>query len=490
MLFRFIIILLLFQTVFLSAQPGIYTEEEIQNQDLFLQATTLFLLEKYTKAEELYKQAYKKEPNNAAISFELSRVYAQLNDDDSSEKYIKKAVNINPTNEWYSRAYITFLESKERYKDAADVSRNLVNIKPSDLSVLQKHAELTSKATEYKEAFTTLNTLENIVGITEDISRQKFELLRLSGKPNDAVKELVKLSNSDVNNTRYLNNLASFYAEIGKNKDAKKTYQQVLAIDPNNPTANMALSPKSSSNNPDAIYLESINRLVSRDDISIDEKVQELIPYVVKITSLDETTQQALMTNLNTLRKTHPNDAKSYAILGDAHMGLNNIEPAIDNYKKSIKLTKNVFPVWEQLMYGIDRLGKYEELATVADEALTYYPNQPLCYYYYGKSYGVRIKSEMSKEDKFLRGLNDNQAKTIRTEWYDTAMDSFEEGLLMSSKNKSLQYQINITAAQTALNYGDIEKANRFADNALKIASNKKDPSLEKLLNQIQSRLN
>lgn len=490
MLFRVIIITVLLAPAFLPAQPGIYTEEEIQHQDLFLQAKTQFLLEKYEKAEELYKQALKKQPNNDAISYELSRVYAQLGDDDSLEKYIKKAVNLSPTNHWYSRAYMTFLESKERFKDAADVSGRLVSLNPRDAATLQKHVELTVKATEYKDAFATLNKLENVVGVTEDISRQKFELLRLTGKSNDAVRELIKLVNSDPSNTRYLNNLASYYNEIGKKKDAKKTYQQILSIDPNDPAANMALSSKSSSDDADTYFLQSINSLVAKEDITIDKKIQELLPFVTKIQSLDEVAQQALMSNLNTLQETHPTDAKSFAILGDAHMALDNVEPAVENYKKAIKLTKKVFPVWEQLMNGLDRMGEYEQLATVADDALTYYPNQPLCFYYYGKAYGARIEPKMSKEDRFLKGISDAEYKSERKEFYAEAMDSFEEGLLMSSRNESLKYQLNIVAAQTALNYGDVKKANMFADNAVEVVGDKKDPILEKLLNQIQSRLN
>jgi tetratricopeptide (TPR) repeat protein len=490
MLFRIIVVLLLLAPALSWAQPGIYTEDEIQQQDLFLQAKTHFLLEKYEKAEELYKQAIKKQPNNAAISYELSRVYAQLGDDDNLEKYIKKAVNISPTNEWYSRTYITFLESKERFKDAADVSDRLIVVNPRDAGTLQKHVELSVKATEYKEALVTLNKLENIVGVSEQISRQKFELFRITGKSNDAVKELIKLVNSDPTNTRYLNNLASYYGEIGKDKDAKKTYQKVLTLDPNDPAANMALSSKVASDNPDAYFLQSINTLVSKEDISIDKKIKELIPFVTKIESLDAAAQKALMTNLNTLQQTHPNEAKSYAILGDANMALDNIEPAVENYKKSIKLTKNVFPVWEQLMYGLDRLGEYEELSKISDDALIYYPNQPICYYYYGKSYGARIEPEMSKEDRFLKGISDTEYIQERKQLYGEAIDSFEEGLLMSAKNQSLTYQINIVAAQTALNYGDVKKANSFADNAIKVAGNKKDPKLEKLLNQIQSRLN
>ncbi len=489
MLIRLTVFFLLVQATIMSAQPGLYTEEEIQHQDLFLQAKTQFLLEKYAKAEELYKKALKKQPNNPAISFELSRVYAQLGDEDNVEKYIKKAINISPTNEWYGRTYISFLESKERYKDAVDVSERLARRNPDDAAIIQKHADLSIKATEYEGAIAALDRLENLVGVSENISKQKFELYRLSGKKNEAVKELNKLVNQNPNNVRYLNNLASYYKEIGKEKDAKKTYQRVLSVDPNDPTANMALT-TTNSNNPDVLFLQSVSSLITKEDISIDKKVIELIPYVTRIDALDQAAVSALMNNLRALQKTHSNDAKSYAILGDAHMGQGELEDAVSNYREAVRLTKNVFPVWEQLLFGLEQLGEYEEMGNVADEALNYYPNQPICYYYLGKSFSARIESELTKEDLFLKGMKMSEAKKERSSLYSSAMENFEEAILMSAKNKPFKYQVYRTAAQAAYNYGDFKKAAEYADDAQKIGPNKKDPALEDLLDKIQNSLN
>jgi len=155
----------------LNAQPGIYTEEEIQVQDEFLKAKIKFLLGKYQDAEVAYLAVLKKDPQNHAIAFELSRVYAKLSDDDNFEKYIKKAVTNSPQNEWYLRTYSRFLERKERYEDSVVFMDKLVALDPSNGAFIQKHAELATKALQYDKAISSYNKLEMLEGISEETSR-------------------------------------------------------------------------------------------------------------------------------------------------------------------------------------------------------------------------------------------------------------------------------------------------------------------------------
>ena len=473
----------------LLAQPGIYTEEEIQAEDAFLQAEIKFLLGKYEEAEEAYLEVLKKDAQNDAIAFKLSRVYSKMDDDDNFEKYIKKAINNAPTNEWYLRTYARFLENKERYEDAVGYMDKLLAQEPSNGAFLQKHAQLASRALQYDKAISSYNRLEVIQGITEETSRKKFELYASSGKTKQAVEELKSLANAFPSEVRYLNNLASYYTEIGKKKDAKKVYQQVQQLDPSNPTAAMALSGQT-ANTSEAGFLNSIESLILQDDVSIDKKIMELVPYVSKIGELDDAATTSLLNNLEALESTHPDDAKSYAIYGDAYMGLNQLDQAIPKYQNAIQRTKKVFPVWEQLMYALAETKDFTQLATTADQALNYYPNQPLCYYFLGASYGAQIEEKLSKEDLFLRGMTEAQWKKSRGPIYNEAIDNFEEAMLMSGKNKQLKYKIAVAAAQASYHYGDYKKALAWATKAKNQDLNIKNPQLDLLLNDIEDRLN
>jgi len=297
------------------------------------------------------------------------------------------------------------------------------------------------------------------------------------------------LANAFPSDTRYLNNLASYYTEIGKSKDAKKIYQQVKQLDPSNPTANMALSGKANDKT-EAGFLQSINALILQSDIDIDKKIMELIPYVSSIAKLDEQAQANLFNNLEALETTHQDDAKAYAIYGDAYMGLNMLEKAISKYQHSLQKTKRVFPVWQQLMYALEETKDYTQLATTAEQALNYYPNQPLCYYFLGASYSAQIEEKLSKEELFMRGMTESKWKKSRGPLYTEAIDNFEEAMLMSGKNKTLKYRIAFAAAQASYNYGDYKKASAWATKALNQELNIKNPKLDLLLNDIEERLN
>lgn len=473
----------------IDAQPGIYSEDEIQVEDKFLKAKTQFILGKYDEAEKGYLEVFKKDIQNHAVAYELSRVYSKKKDNDNFEKYIKKAIKLSANNVWYIRTYTHFLEEEKRYRDALVHLDKLVIIEPRNESYLNKHADVATKALQYEKALKSYNMLQQSTGIQEDISRRKFELYVASGKKDQAIEELIALSNAYPKETRYLHNLASYYTEMGKKKDAKKMYQKVLMIDPNDPAANMAMSGGADLKT-DAGYLQSIAGLLSKKDIDIDKKIIELIPYVSKIDKLDELATKNLLSNLDILEETHVEDPKVYSIYGDALMGIEDYEMAVSKYKSSLRYTKKVFPVWEQLMYALLEIKDYTELAQTADEALNYYPNQPICYFFLANGIGLQIEPTMDKEDLFMRGMTEAEWKKTRKPLYEESMDNFQEAILMTGRKKELKYKISSAAAQVAFNYGDFKKASNYVNMALDQGLKIKNPQLETLLKDIEGRLN
>lgn len=493
MIFRCLILFIIFTfSVSLSiliAQPGLYSEDEIQLEDKFLKGKTQFLLGKYDDAETIYLEVYKENVQNHTVAYELSRVYGKLKDKDNFEKYIKKAIKLESENPWYNRTYARFLEKEERYDDALIYIDNILKHDPRNGAQLNKSAELATKALKYDKAIAAFNKIQAITGVDEELSRKKFELYASTGDKQKAINELKILANAFPQELRYLNNLASYYTEIGKKKDAKKVYQKVINIDPNNPTASMALSGGTQVKT-EAGYLQSIASLISKTDIPIDKKILELLPYVSKIDELDTPAKETLLNNLDILESVHAEDAKTYAIYGDALMGLDRFESAIPKYQKSISLMKNVFPVWEQLMFALQASEDYTELGKTAEQALNYYPNQPICYYFLGQGLGLQIEAPSNKEDLFMKGMTEAEWNKTRKPLYAESIDSFQEAMLMSGNNKDLKYRISVAAAQIAFNYGDYKKASFYANQAGEQGLQIKNPQLESLLKDIEDRLN
>jgi hypothetical protein len=78
------------------------------------------------------------------------------------------------------------------------------------------------------------------------------------------------------------------------------------------------------------LKLTSIIGLVSSNNVSIDQKVNEIIPFLDKYIQLGDT---SLITPLNKISEilvsTHPNEAKAWALSGDIRLHLGDYPQAL-----------------------------------------------------------------------------------------------------------------------------------------------------------------
>ena len=471
-----------------GAQPGLYTEDAIQDQDKFLQAKNLVLLGKLDKAEELYLAFAKGNKRNDVVMYELSRLYMNKDDIENAEKYIRKAIQINPKNQWYHRLQANYAEKQELYEAAMLSYDKLIALDPQNVSYLNKHAQLATRALDNEKALSSYHKLEEILGVSEDISRKKFKIYSSSNDEQAAISELQKLVNTFPRSSRYRNNMASYLIEIGKDKEAMAQYQQVLRMDPEDPIALIAVSAVRTSDSADSgsALTSALSQVIANPDIVIDQKIGELLPMVSDMGQLEQVQQSEVIKLVRQLTEVHPNEAKSHAILGDALIASGDEPSAILAYQRAVELTKNVFPIWEQLMYAQENQKQYETLAVTAEEALDYYPNQPLCYYFLGIATARKIDPQLSKEDLFLRGISAEDHLRAQKLAYGDAIGHLDEALLMTGNNQPLQYQILRSMAFIAYDYEDIGQAESYALQALAVQGATKDSALDKLIQSIE----
>ncbi len=471
-----------------SAQPGLYTEDAIQDQDKFLKAKNLVLLGKLDKAEELYLGFAKSNKRNDVVMYELSRLYMNKKDIENANKYIKKAIQINPANQWYHRLQANYAEKEELYEAAMLSYGKLIALEPQNVGYLNKHAQLATKALDEESALSSYHKIETIIGVSEDISRNKFEIYSAAGEEKAAVAELQKLVTTFPNSTRYRNNMASYLIEIGQEKEAMAQYQQVLSVDPEDPIALIAVSAKHGPGDSDTStgLASALSTVIANPDIVIDQKIGELLPMVTDLDQMVQEQQAEVIQLVRQLADVHPNEAKAHAILGDALIASGDEPSAIASYQRAVELTKNVFPIWEQLMYAQENQKQYDALLETAEEALDYYPNQPLCYYFLGIATARQIDPQMSEEDLFMRGIKIDESMRAKSQAYSSAIEHLDEALLMTGNNQVLQYQILRSMAFMSYDYEAMEKAEAYAMQALEKQGAVKDTALENLIQSIE----
>lgn len=395
-----------------------YTEEEVNTQKVFIEASREKLLGNYENAVVLYKEVLKRDKSNHAAAYELARMYDVLDKDDKAEKAIKMAIALDKSNEWYQTFLADHYQKMNEDKEAANIFEGLVKAHPNNEYFYQKWAYFLVRSKEPQKAIKAYDQIESKFGITEELIGKKHSLYLGLGKQKQATQELKKLSSAFPSNTEYLHMLASHYKQIGDGENAQKTLEQILTINPKDAQANLALTNSSKGGSSEADVLASLKPIFQQEDVDIDLKIKEIIPYIQKVASTgDKDLADSAIELAKILTDVHPNEAKSFSVYGDLlnHSGRSKL--ALEKYIKTLELDNSVFTVWEQVMYLNYELQDFDALLKTSNDALDVFPNKVKAYY--------------------LNGIANNEIGK-----YDDAIGVFQQALMMSAKNPRMKSDI------------------------------------------------
>ena len=409
-------ILLLGMTVPAISQNRV-TEEQVQTEKVFIDASREKIMGNYENAAYLFKEVLKRDKKNHAAAYELARVYDVLDKTDKSIGSIKMAVAWDP-NPWYKMFLADMYDKSGKHKDSAKIYSNLVDTDPNNEYYYTKWAFSLVKAGNPEKAIKVYNSLEKKVGPRDDITRKKYTLYLGMGKPEKAIQEYKNLIKAFPSNVDNYHALAEFYTQLGQNENARNTYQEILKIDPQDGLASFALADAFKAEGNDANYLNSLKPIFEKEELDIDLKVKELIPFIQKIAdSEDKSLAPVALELAHILEIQHPKEAKSYSVSGDLlyHSGKN--AEALEKYKQALNLDKSIFSIFEQVMYIDLELNDYEDLMMTSNEAIDLFPNHAKGFYFNGLAHSYQ----------------NNPQKAI---------NSFEQSLIMSRKQARLRFEI------------------------------------------------
>ncbi len=372
----------------LTAQDSVdngWTEEKVIEEQSFMDANIQIMVGKYEEAIKLLKDIYKNDSSNPGLNFQMAQVYGSLNDLPSAIKHGKKAVNASPNNEFYNLLLGNLYIESNQMSEAISALDKLIVLQPEKTEYYDMLARAQLRTGDYSKAVATFDKLETQVGFSEDLALRKVDILDENGKSSEVIKVLQKLVTEYPETMRYRYNLASYYKNLGKDKEARKVYEEIMQIDPEDATANLAMLDNPDNPKDEKGYLSALQPLIENDQIPLDKKILEMIPYLERLGTEPDLGGPLLKIG-KTLVQLHPNEAKVHAMYADIFNGLGNTDKAIEQYEKTIALNDNVYTVWEQLIMAYNEKGDYTAMAARAEKAIDLYPNKASAYYLYASA--------------------------------------------------------------------------------------------------------
>ncbi len=437
-------------------------------------------------ALKLFNDCRELDPSNAAVHYELGTIYKLLGVNDLALANAKACAEAEPKNEWYQLLLVDCYDTQRQYGLAIKVREALVKNFPANTEFREDLAIQYSKAGQYDKAFTIYESLEKVYGINEQISLNKIKLLKEQKKTKEVEAELLKLSASDKSESRYYSYLADFYMENHQLDKAKQMYDKILAIDPSNPTVNLALHDYYSSQGKNDEAFSHLKKAFQNPDLDVVTKASIAGSFYKRSLEYNDvkTKNQGLELS-GIILQVHPTAPEANVVYADFMMLDGKPEKAARHYYLAAINDRRDYITWGKLLNLDYETGRYDSLERHSERAMEFFPSQPTNYLYNGvaniqlKNYKKAVLSlkdgmEFVVENKnllldFYKSLGD---ASYYNKDYARSDKAFEDALKIDSDNT---YVLNNYAYFLSLRAENLEKAEKLSRRTIELKPNDKN---------------
>tara|TARA_Y100000991_G_scaffold211066_1_gene193118 strand:- start:2976 stop:4721 length:1746 start_codon:yes stop_codon:yes gene_type:complete len=384
-------LLALFFTQKVSSQEGNISDDRTFVKYL-IAATGAKVSGDLNSADSLYKKCLEINPKSGVVNFELSGIYLTLNQPQKALRFANTAVTIDPGNEWYLANLALVYKENANHKKSAEIFSKLIEIKPEKISYLFSLNEELLNGGKYKKALKVLNKIEEIIGVSEDLSIQKHQIYVFLKDKKNAINELRKLIAFSPENIRGLGILSEYYQNIKKPKESKHLLEKMMFIDSTNGLVRLSLFHYYYKNREIIKAYQELLYVMESLEVENNLKKQMLLQI-----SYDEKSPY----NLDQICKLSESYLKSdfqssevLLLLGNLKMHQRKEDTACFYIRESLKINPLPFEAWTQLISSTLSRNKLEETIKDSKNAIESHPNQPFLYLALGIALNQKNKFE------------------------------------------------------------------------------------------------
>ena len=171
----------------------------------------------------------------------LARYYDFLKNKDKALAYSEKAAQLEPDNVTYLETLANTYIGRRQYDKAIDAMEHIYSKNSEREDVLSLLVQLYEQQQDYEGAIRTLTRLETMEGKSERLSMAKSELYTRKGDKKAAISEMKQLADQYPNDQNYRCLYGTTLYLNGQQKKAVAIYNDILKIEPDNRSAQMAL---------------------------------------------------------------------------------------------------------------------------------------------------------------------------------------------------------------------------------------------------------
>lgn len=400
--------------------PPISHNDSLRFKIYYFEAVKQQVAGNYDAAYDLLSHCLDINPNAAEAYFMMSSYSGVLKGDTAALENIKKAADLDPSNNTYleslATGYLRIGNSAEAIKAYEKLSHN----SPERSDVLDILYQLYLKNKKYDDVIKTVGRLEALEGSSEQTTLVKMHVYSLQGKKDLEFNELKSMADKYPNDMSYRLMMGNWLLQNGKPEEAYKQYTEVLKQDPGNPQARMSMIDYYRTTG-DTLQADSIQEdMLLNPKTSVDTKMT-LMRQVVADNEKNGGDSTQVLDLFNRILE-QPQETSDMAQLCAAYMTLKNMPQ--DSISKMLEKVLTISPdnaaARIQLIQAMWNEQKFDRVIELSRQALEYNPDEMVFYYFLGLAY-VQKDDDDNALEAFKKGvsqIDDQSNPSIVSDFY------------------------------------------------------------------------
>ncbi len=376
-----------------------YRKKKKKFINFYFEAEKHKLLEEYNDAILKYEKCSFLFPKESTPYYQMGKLYFYIfHDLENAEYYINKAINLNSSNKWYYYELLSIYNVRNDIEKQLETYYSLYNSQEKNISYSYEIVKLLIQLKEYKKALRFVKKIEKKEGTSNELLILEKDIYLAQNNFAAAEKIGVKLINRS---PFFYNTLAEIYMYFSDYENAIITYNELLKITPDNPSAIIALYTIYSNKqdvNKQELFLAKI---AQSNEINIEKKKEILYNLIVdnnfiKFSSFQEIIETALIL--------HPQEHLFNLILGDLFAREGRFDKAIQHYESSLNsgIIKDEY-VYTKLIEIYWQKDNTSEVLSFSQLAIERFPLSPTFYYYQALAFSQKENHKLCIES-LLKG--------------------------------------------------------------------------------------
>lgn len=400
--------------------PAISHNDSLRFKMYYYEAVKQQISGNYDAAYDLLEHCIGINPNAAEAYFMLSFYDGILKGDSAAFADVKKASELNPTNNAYLErigvGYVSMGNLDEAVKAYEKLSRN----SPERSDVLDFLAQLYSRQKDYDKMLDVLNRMEALEGASEDLTLAKMRVYSLQGKKEEEYNELKNMSEKHPNDMNYRVMLGNWLLQNGKPDEAGKLYLEVLQAEPENIMARMSMIDYYRTSG-QAMRADSLQEVMLVSPKTPVDGKMALMRQVVADNEKNGADSTLVIDLFKKILK-EPQETSDMAQLYAAYLTLKKMPQ--DSISKVLETVLAISPdnvaARLQLIQAEWNKQDFDRVIELSNQALDYSPDELAFYYFLGFAY-IQKDDDDSALEVLRRGvsqINDQSNPSLVSDFY------------------------------------------------------------------------